>query len=87
VPGQIYEIVDDRGVSMTEIVQAIVEYIGAPAPFAVPGWALRLLAPFLADVTALRLPLSNAKARAQLGWKPRYSTWRDGLSQMLARAA
>jgi len=86
-PGQIYDIVDDRPVSMTEIVRAIAEYTGAPAPFAVPGWLPRLLAPFFDSVTALRLPLSNAKARTDLGWHPRFSTWRDGLAEMLAHAA
>ena len=86
-PGSSYDIVDDRPVSMTEIVQAIAEYTGAPAPLAVPGWLPRLVAPYLAEVTSLRLPLSNAKARAELKWQPRYSTWRDGLSRMLERAA
>jgi nucleoside-diphosphate-sugar epimerase len=86
-PGSIYDIVDDRPVSMTEIVKAIAEYAGAPAPFAVPAWLPRLLAPYLAGVTSLRLPLSNARARAELGWQPKFSTWRDGLSEMLARAA
>jgi nucleoside-diphosphate-sugar epimerase len=86
-PGSVYDIVDDRPVSMSEIVTAIAEYTGAPAPFAVPAWLPRLLAPYLAGVTSLRLPLSNAKARAELGWHPRFSTSRDGLSEMLARAA
>jgi len=86
-PGSVYDIVDDRPVSMTEIVKAIAEYTGAPAPFAVPAWLPRLLAPYLAGVTSLRLPLSNARARADLGWQPRFSTWRDGLSEMLASAA
>jgi nucleoside-diphosphate-sugar epimerase len=86
-PGSVYDIVDDRPVSMTEIVKAIAEYTGAPAPFAVPAWLPRLLAPYLAGVTSLRLPLSNARARADLGWQPRFSTWRDGLSEMLAPAA
>jgi len=87
VPGAVYDSVDDRPVSMTEIVKAIAEYTGAPAPFAVPAWLPRLLAPYLASVTSLRLPLSNARARTELGWQPRFSTWRDGLSEMLAPAA
>ena len=86
-PGHVYDIVDDRPVSMSEIVRAVAEYTGSPAPLAVPAWVMRLLAPYLAGITALRLPLSNANARAELGWQPRFSTWRDGLSAMLARAA
>lgn len=27
--------------------------------------------------------LSNARAKAELGWRPRYPTWRDGLEAML----
>jgi nucleoside-diphosphate-sugar epimerase len=86
-PGRVYDIVDDRPISMSDIVRTIAEYTGAPAPFVVPGWVPRLIAPLLADLTSLRLPLSNAEARAELGWRPMFSTWRDGLSQMLAHAA
>jgi nucleoside-diphosphate-sugar epimerase len=85
--GGVYDIVDDRPVSMTEIVTAIAEYTGAPAPRTVPAWLVRLLTPYLAGITSLRLPLSNARARAELGWQPKYATWRDGLSEMLAQAA
>jgi nucleoside-diphosphate-sugar epimerase len=87
VPGGVYEIVDDRPVSMTEIVTAIAEYTGAPAPRTVPAWLVRLLTPYMAGITSLRVPVSNARARAELGWQPRYATWREGLSEMLARAA
>jgi nucleoside-diphosphate-sugar epimerase len=87
IPGHVYDIVDDRPVSMTDIVKTIAEYTGSPAPLAVPAWVLRVLSPYLAGIIALRAPLSNAIARAELGWQPRFSTWRDGLSEMLARAA
>jgi nucleoside-diphosphate-sugar epimerase len=87
VPGATYDIVDDKAVSMTEIVSAIAEFAGAARPLAVPAWLPRLLAPYLARVTSVRLSLSNAKARTELGWRPRYPTYRDGLSEMLQRAA
>ena len=85
--GAVYEIVDDRPVSLTEIVEALAEYTGSAAPFHVPAWVPRLLAPYMARVMSVRLPLSNAKAKAELGWRPRYSTMRDGLAQMFRRAA
>ena len=87
LPGSTYDIVDDRPVSMGEIVRAIAEHVGAPPPFAVPAWLPRLVAPFMASMTAIRLPLSNEKARAELGWHPVFSTWRDGLAHLAARAA
>jgi nucleoside-diphosphate-sugar epimerase len=33
------------------------------------------------------MPLSNAKAKMELGWRPEYPTMRDGLAQMFQRAA
>jgi len=30
--------------------------------------------------------LSNARAKAELGWRPRYPTWREGLEAMIAAA-
>lgn len=85
--GNVYDIVDDQPVSMTEIVRALAEYAGAPAPFTVPAWVPRLFAPYLAGITSMRLALSNEKARVELGWRPAFATWRDGLAHMDARAA
>jgi len=85
--GSTYDIVDDRAMSMTEIVEAIAEYTGSPMPYRVPAWLPRLVAPYLARIMSVRMPLSNARAKAELGWQPRYPTMRDGLAQMFRRAA
>jgi nucleoside-diphosphate-sugar epimerase len=86
-PGAAYDIVDDRAVSLTEIVDAIAEYTGSATPFRVPGWLPRLVAPYMARMTSTRMPLSNAKAKAELGWRPKYATMREGLAQMFRQAA
>jgi len=86
-PGSIFDIVDDHPVSMSELVRAIAESVGAPRPFAIPSWIPRLLAPYMARVLSVRLPLSNARARAELGWRPMYPTIREGLSTMMQPAA
>lgn len=85
--GSTYDIVDDRAVSLTEIVEALAEYTGSPRPLRVPAWLPRLFAPYLARMTSMRMPLSNAAARADLGWRPKYSTLRDGLAEMFRHAA
>jgi nucleoside-diphosphate-sugar epimerase len=85
--GGVYDIVDDRAMSMTEIVKTIAEYTGSPAPRRVPAWIPRLLAPYMARVTSIRMPLSNAAAKSDLGWRPKYPTMRDGLADMFRRAA
>jgi nucleoside-diphosphate-sugar epimerase len=86
-PGGIYDIVDDHPVSMSELALTIAETVGARKPFAIPLWVPKLLAPYMAQVLSVRLPLSNAKARAELGWRPMYPTIREGYSDALRHAA
>lgn len=85
--GSVYDIVDDRPVSYSEIVETLAAAAGAPRPFAVPAWLPRLLMPYMSRMLTLRLPLSNEKARAELGWRPAYPTIREGLAHTLAHAA
>jgi nucleoside-diphosphate-sugar epimerase len=85
--GATYDIVDDYPASMTEIVTTLAKYAGSSAPFRVPAWLPRLVAPYLARMTAMRMPLSNAKAKAELGWQPKYPTIQQGLAEMFRRAA
>jgi nucleoside-diphosphate-sugar epimerase len=87
VPGTIYDIVDDQPVSMTDIVRELATRARAPRPLTVPSWIPRLLSPYMARVTSVRLPVSNAKARAELGWRPLYPTMRDGLARTMTNAA
>ncbi len=85
--GATYDIVDDYPASMTEIVTTLAKYAGSSAPFRVPAWLPRLVAPYVARMTAMRMPLSNAKAKAELGWEPKYPTIQQGLAEMFRRAA
>src|SRR5262249_37780766 len=86
-PGTAYDIVDDRAVSFSEMVTPAAALLRVPAPRAVPMWVPRLLMPYFARMLSVRLPLSNARARAELEWMPRYPTIRDGLARTLAQAA
>jgi nucleoside-diphosphate-sugar epimerase len=85
--GSAYDIVDDHPASISEVVTGMAQQMGAPRPFAVPLWVPRLLSPYMAGFMSIRLPLSNAKARAELGWAPRYPTWREGVTGIVAWAA
>src|SRR6185295_14311445 len=86
-PGATYDIVDDRAVSFSEIVAGLARASGAPRPLAIPAWIPRLVMPYMARMIALRLPLSNAKAKAELGWRPAFPTIDEGLAQTLHPAA
>lgn len=85
--GEVYDIVDDRASSMSDVARALAEYTGSPAPMKVPGWLPRLVAPFMARMMRIQMPLSNAKAKAELGWRPKYPTVREGLARMFQQAA
>ena len=85
--GSLYDIVDDRAISISEAVRLMAEYTGAPAPRAVPAWLIRMMMPYRARMLSMRLPLSNAKARAELAWRPTFPSFGDGLSRSFSRAA
>jgi nucleoside-diphosphate-sugar epimerase len=77
-PG-IYNIVDDDPAPVCEWLPVLAEGLGAPAPRHAPVWLGTLLAGKIAVsmMTEMR-GSSNAKAKRELGWQPRYSSWRDG---------
>jgi nucleoside-diphosphate-sugar epimerase len=77
-PG-IYNIVDDDPAPVAEWLPYLAEVAGAKPPLHVPSWVGRLLAgEFVAvQMTSVR-GSSNAKARKELGWEPRYASWREG---------
>lgn len=77
-PG-VYNVVDDDPAPVSEWVPVFVESVGAKRPFRVPAWMARLVAGRVAveGMTAQR-GASNAKAKRELGWTPKYASWRDG---------
>jgi nucleoside-diphosphate-sugar epimerase len=85
--GSVYDIVDDHPASFSEMTSALAEVTGAPRPLAFPAWLLRLAAPYMAGLITKQVPLSNVKARRELGWSPKFPTYREGLTQMMGRAA
>jgi nucleoside-diphosphate-sugar epimerase len=87
LPGAIYNIVDDQPVSLNTYLSALAQATGARRPLAVPGWLVRLAAPLAAEMAHTRLPLANARARRELNWRPRFSTYREGLQQVAQQLA
>ena len=79
-PGRVYNIVDDKPASMTEVVGAMAAYAGARPPWAVPLWLIEFGAPYLARIMAMRLAISNQKSREELAWHPLFPTVHDGLA-------
>jgi nucleoside-diphosphate-sugar epimerase len=75
----IYNIVDDDPAPVAEVLTALADLLGAKPPRHLPVWLARLAAGEVAVsmLTQIRAS-SNAKARRELGWAPRWSSWRDG---------
>jgi nucleoside-diphosphate-sugar epimerase len=81
----IYNIVDDDPAPVAEWLPAAASAVGAPPPRHVPRWLGRLVAGeagvvMMTDVRGA----SNEKAKRELGWKPKHSSWRQGFAQVAA---
>lgn len=76
----IYNAVDDDPAPVRDILTAMAESIGAEPPRRVPVWLARAIAGEVGVslMTQVR-GSSNAKARRELDWTPRWTTWRDGI--------
>ena len=82
-PG-IYNVVDDEPAPVREWLPFLAEQLGAKEPMSVPRFVVRMLAgkaPVLM-MTEVR-GASNAKAKRELDWQPRWSTWRVGFAKGL----
>jgi 2-alkyl-3-oxoalkanoate reductase len=77
-PG-LYNVVDDDPAPVAELLPYLAQLAGAKPPLHVPAWLGRLLAGefVVAQMTTSR-GSSNDKARKELGWEPRYPSWREG---------
>jgi 2-alkyl-3-oxoalkanoate reductase len=81
----IYNVCDDEPAPQAEWLPAYAEAIGAKPPRRVPVWLAKLIAGRQAVVLATRLEgASNEKAKRELGWQPKYPSWRRGFQEALA---
>lgn len=83
-PG-IYNVCDDDPAMMREWLPAYARALGAKPPWRIPALIARLVAGRMAVAQATELRgASNAKAKRELGWTPRYPSWRQGLPESLS---
>jgi nucleoside-diphosphate-sugar epimerase len=77
-PG-LYNVVDEDPAPVAEWLPYLARVAGAKPPLRVPAWLGRLLAGefVVAQMTTSR-GYTNEKARKELGWEPRYASWREG---------
>jgi len=74
-----YNVVDDDPAPVAEWLPYLARVAGAKPPLRVPAWLGRLLAgEFAVEQMTNARGASNARARKDLGWEPRYPSWREG---------
>jgi len=77
----IYNVVDDDPAAVAEWLPALAQTLGAPKPWRVPRFLGRLFAGEAGAVMMTEMRgASNAKAKCELGWQPRHSSWRQGFA-------
>jgi len=84
----VYNIVDDDPAPVREWLPAIATMLGAKSPIHVPKWLARVAAGehLVAMMTQSRAG-SNAKAKRELGWRPRHPSWRGGFAEIVGNGA
>lgn len=74
-----YNIVDDDPAPVADVLTTVAEILGAKRPRRVPVWVGRLAAGEVGVSMMTRVRgSSNARAKRELGWAPRWTSWRDG---------
>jgi nucleoside-diphosphate-sugar epimerase len=74
----IYNIVDDEPAPMCEWLPVLANALGAKPPRHIPLWLARLVGGKDIVLLTEARGASNAKAKRELGWTPRYPSWRLG---------
>jgi len=83
-----YNIVDDEAVAWRVMHSARAEALTLPEPRELPAWYVRVMLPLASKLIAqTSMRVSNARARRELGWEPRYPTYRVALDEAVDVAA
>jgi nucleoside-diphosphate-sugar epimerase len=84
----IYNVVDDEPAPVSAWLPVAAETLGAKPPRRLPRWLGRIAAGEAATVMMTEVRgASNEKAKRELGWRPRYPSWREGFAREIANPA
>ncbi len=79
----VLNVVDDEPAPQREWAPVYADAVGAKKPRRVPLWLAKLIAgPVALNAVELR-GASNARAKRELGWEPRFPSWRQGFREAL----
>jgi nucleoside-diphosphate-sugar epimerase len=82
--GETFLVVDDEPVRWRDLITHLARAVGGPRPHYLPPFAARLaLGSLQVDLEMASLRCRNGKLKRQLGWQPRYATYREGVAAIL----
>ncbi len=79
-----FNLCDDKPASASEVMAYAARLTGLPMPAAI-AWDDPSLSPGVRRFYQDNKRVSNARAKAVLGWRPRFPTYREGLDSLLER--
>jgi nucleoside-diphosphate-sugar epimerase len=82
-PGAAYILSDDEPAPADVVIEGAARRLGLPLPPEV-DWHDPSVSDAMRRFYLDSKRLSNARAKAELGWRPRYPGWRDGLEALVA---
>jgi nucleoside-diphosphate-sugar epimerase len=83
-PGAVFNVVDDEPASFATMTYEMSRVLQLPKPKSMPVALARIGSSYAALMAQTDLRASNARIKRELGWEPRYSTYREGIASIAA---
>lgn len=81
----VYNVTDDDPALQRDWVPGLAEALGAKPPRRLPAWLVRLaVGSAVTRTMTVQRGASNARFKSELGWQPRYPSWREGFATLTA---
>jgi nucleoside-diphosphate-sugar epimerase len=82
VPAGTYNVVEQEPMQRRQLADAIARLLGVRPPRLLPAWVTRFTGS-VGETLARSLRVSNRKLERASGWRPRFPTMLDGLTEVL----